>query len=374
MPETEPTAESRRASREAREAARRARRRKTLVVVAVAACALIALGLAAWLLLRPHAPASSSATTTATATQTAAASATVEPTTAPPAAEQTPAVTPTPTADAAATAGDFDVSLAKKYDTVLAKQIGVREAGTEGEREAAKYIAGELERLGYAPTTQIVPLPNGRTSRNVIATLEGTGTRRVVLGAHYDTKKPSPGANDNGSGSAALLAIASELRDETLAPTVVFVWFGDEEMIDSNQDHHHYGSRAYVAEMSKAEKAATAAMISVDMIGYGPEFRVRTMGKGPQTLQKDLLAYAKTKGFAASYLKDTGKYGFSDHEPFELAGIPAAWIEWRDDPTYHSEKDDLAHIDWEKVRQAGQLTLGYVRALDEARMKTLLGG
>lgn len=359
MPEHEFSADTRHTAREVREAARRARRRKALVIGAVAACMATAIGAGAWLMLRPHAAPPVTAPTVSIESTPA-----LEPTVPPAAVEPT---TPAPVV------APFDASLAKKYDTVLADDIGVREAGTAGERKAAEYIASELERLGYTATTEKFSLPNGRTSQNVIAELPGSGTRRVVLGAHYDTKKPSPGANDNGTGSAALLAIAAELKDEALTPTVVFVWFGDEEMIDANQDHHHYGSRAYVKAMTAAEKAATAAMISVDMIGYGLEFRVRTMNRGPQTLRKNLLEYAKTQDLSASYLKDTGKYGFSDHEAFELAGIPAAWIEWRDDPTYHTTKDSIGHIDWEKVRQAGELTLGYVRLLDEQKMDALLG-
>ncbi len=362
MPE-DTGADTRRAARVAREAARRKRRRKALALTAVAVCVAVAVGVAVWLVSRPDEPTPTAPAAVATATVEATAS--VEPTVAP-VVEEPPAPEPV--------IGKFDADLARRHVEVLAGDIGVREAGTDGEREAAGYISAELEKLGYTPATVKFSLPNGRTSQNVIAELPGTGSRRIILGGHYDTKKPSPGANDNGTGSAALLALAAELKDEPLAPTIVFVWFGDEEMIDSNQDHHHYGSRAYVKAMTDAEKAATAAMLSVDMIGYGPEFRVRTMGKGPQTLQKDLLAFGAANGYSATYMKDPSKYGYSDHEPFELAGIPSAWIEWRDDPVYHTTKDVASHVDWEKVRQAGQLTLDYVRALDEQRMATLIGG
>lgn len=356
--------DTRRVARAAREAARRKRQKRALLLTAGAVCLAVTVGIGVWLLSRPHESTPTTPAVAAVSTETVEPTASVEPTVAPVAEE--------PTAPAPVI-GKFDVDLARKHVEVLAGDIGVREAGTDGEREAAAYISAELEKLGYTPTTVQFSLPNGRTSQNVIAELPGTGSRRVILGGHYDTKKPSPGANDNGTGSAALLALAAELKDEPLAPTIVFVWFGDEEMIDSNQDHHHYGSRAYVKGMTDAEKASTAAMLSVDMIGYGPEFRVRTMGKGPQTLQKDLLAFGSANGYSATYMKDPSKYGYSDHEPFELAGIPAAWIEWRDDPVYHTTKDVASHVEWDKVRQAGQLTLDYVRALDEQRMATLIG-
>lgn len=84
---------------------------------------------------------------------------------------------------------------------------------------------------------------------------------------------------------------------------------------------------------------ARRGMVSVDMIGYGPDFVVRTMGSGPQTMRYLLLADAKRQGLSASYLADPGPSGWSDHESFELAGIPTAWIEWRDDPVYHTTGD-----------------------------------
>ena len=73
-------------------------------------------------------------------------------------------------------------------------------------------------------------------------------------------------------------------------------------------------------------------MISIDMAGYGKQFHVRTMKKGPQTLSKYLLARAKQEGVRLTYVKDPGVTGWSDHEPFEVRGVPAAWLQWLTDP------------------------------------------
>src|SRR3954465_8213770 len=59
-----------------------------------------------------------------------------------------------------------------------------RQAGTEGEHEAASYIAGELGRIGLVPTLQQVPYPGGST--NVYALLPGATDDVVVIGAHID--------------------------------------------------------------------------------------------------------------------------------------------------------------------------------------------
>ena len=258
----------------------------------------------------------------------------------------------------------FNVTRAMGQVSQLATGIGIRNAGTDGERRAGDYLRGALADIGYAPSVQTFPLPNGRQSRNVVAVLPGRHPDTIVLGAHYDTKGASPGANDNGTGTAALLELARHLKDETLDVTVVFVFFGAEETVDANPDHHHYGSRHYVRAMDAAARTRTKAMISVDMIGYGPEFRVRTMGRGPQSLRDQLLGVARSRGLPLSYLRDPGSSGWSDHEPFELAGIPAAWLEWRDDPYYHTSKDTAGHIVAEKVRVTGQLCLDFVRQLE----------
>lgn len=285
------------------------------------------------------------------------------------AVEESSALQPTPRSSAAHATG-FDTAAALAHIREL-ERIGVRAGGTDGEKRAAEYLAAQLESFGYDAVIREFPLPNGATSRNVVATLAGSTSRRVIVGAHYDTKPPSPGANDNGSGTAAVLVIAKDLADEKLAPTIEFVFFGSEETIDSNPDHHHFGSRFHVASMSTAEKRSTAAMFSVDMIAYGPSFHARTMGSGPRTLSGDLLAFAKARGVSISYLKDPGKSGWSDHEPFERAGIPSVWLEWRDDPVYHTAGDDTAHLQTRKLGIAGGLVLDYLRALDEKRMDRL---
>ena len=187
-----------------------------------------------------------------------------------------------------------------------------------------------------------------------------------------DTKAPSPGANDNGTGCAALLEIARILAKQPVTATVEFVFFGAEETIDKDPNAHHYGSRHRVAAMSAAETPNTAGMISVDMIGYGPDFVVRTMQRGPRTMSDLLLATSKATRAGLTFLRDPGATGWSDHAAYELAGIPSAGIEWRDDPVYRTAKDMSGHVKAEKVRVAGQLVLNALRGLDADALEKLV--
>lgn len=250
--------------------------------------------------------------------------------------------------------------------------FGVRNGGSQGEANATEWLRGRMGELGYAATVEDVPLPNGTTSHNVVARSKGASARVVVLGAHMDTKAPSPGANDNASGCGALLEVARILAAQPVTPTVEFVFFGTEEMIDKNGNHHHYGSRYRVGAMSTAERANTAGMISVDMIAYGPSFHSRTMGKGPRSMSDLVIAQAGRSKVKMTFLKDPGSSGWSDHEAYELAGIPASWIEWRNDPNYHTAKDTMGRLNEGNVRVAGQLVLDVLRSLDEAALEKLV--
>lgn len=257
---------------------------------------------------------------------------------------------------------EFDISASMKSIRELCA-FGPRGAGDPAEARAAEYLVGRLEAIGLEARLEEFPLVGGDTSRNVIARVAGSSEKVIVLGAHYDSKPPSPGANDNASGCAVLLELAEILAVDTPPVTVEFVFFGAEETIDSNPDHHHFGSRYRVSRMSAAERAATVGMISIDMVGYGTELHSRTMGKGPKALSDALVAHARREAMPVTYLRDPGKSGWSDHEPYELAGIPVAWLEWRDDPVYHSAADQPDHIQSKKVDMVGKMVLSFLRQM-----------
>ena len=100
----------------------------------------------------------------------------------------------------------------------LVETIGTREAGSAGFRKAANYAADQFKSFGYTVTRQTIPLPAGESQG--VAVPEGE-TQNVIKPPGYDPKKPhllvgghldtvavTPGANDNGSGSAVLLELA----------------------------------------------------------------------------------------------------------------------------------------------------------------------
>ena len=262
----------------------------------------------------------------------------------------------------------------RALDTVRnLEALGPRGGGSDAEKRAAEYLRDRLVQLGLDAGIEEFALPDGAISRNVVARIVGSTDTLVVLGAHMDTKPPSPGANDNASGCGALVEIARLLAADPPLPTVEIVFFGSEETLGSDPDVHHLGSRYRVSQMSATERGQTAGMISIDMIGYGTDFHSRTMGRGPRTLSDALLARARALGIGMTYLRDPGSSGWSDHEAYELAGIPSVWLEWRDDPAYHTTEDTVERLSSAKIASAGRLVLEFVRGLDASSLPQLTG-
>lgn len=294
----------------------------------------------------------------------------VDPVERPTAAAATLRVAPAPTPALpvrAALVPAFDGTVAMNHVRAIAGP-GSRVAGTAREAAAFDYVADRMRAYGYTVKTQTVPLPNGRTTRNVYADLPGRTGWTIVLGGHVDSKSPSPGGNDNASGVGVLLELARALRTSRPVPTVRFAFFGAEESIDADPDHHHYGSRYYVRNMTRAEGSAIAGMVSVDMVGYGSAFTQRSMGRAPRTVVDSLRWQAARGGYTLRYLADPSTIGWSDHEPFEKAGIPVSWIEWRTDPVYHTSADTASHVDSRRVATTGRFLRGWILGLRSSQV------
>jgi Zn-dependent M28 family amino/carboxypeptidase len=111
----------------------------------------------------------------------------------------------------------------------LAGAIGERNVHKAGTLDVARgWIAGELARAGYEVEQQAWD-ESGVECANVIAGLRGARPEIVLVGAHYDTVAGCPGADDNASGVAALLAIARRMAGSKPERTVRFVAFANEE-------------------------------------------------------------------------------------------------------------------------------------------------
>ncbi len=274
----------------------------------------------------------------------------------------------------------------------LSVTIGPRNlAHPDALQNAALFISGELQRRGLPVTEVSFDTEEGKV-QNVAAELAGTapGNPLIIVGAHYDAFENSPGANDNATGVAALLEIASALRAAKLKTTVRFVAFVNEEPPHFRKDT--MGSRQYVKQALQGEGSPKVKlMLNLDMLGCYQDVDVYSF--------PDSLALG-TKGDSLVFLGDLNTRSHlrraialfrqntplpsraaalprwvsgvadSDHDSFWRVGIPAIMVTdtgLRDCP-YHTAKDELGQVDFTRlslaVRGLAETVIGLANGRD----------
>ncbi|HEY0073719.1 MAG TPA: M28 family peptidase, partial [Abditibacteriaceae bacterium] len=176
-----------------------------------------------------------------------------------------PVFTPTPskTDSVALALQKLDKAALLEHAQHLSGSIGPRLAGTRAERRAADYIEAQFRAYGYAPQREDFITKKGGRSCNVIARRALPGQRQIVVGAHFDSVRVAPGANDNASGVAVLLELARVLANEKTP--VRFIAFGAEERWEKQylvKAHRLNGSNQHVSGLGD-EKRLIKAMISL---------------------------------------------------------------------------------------------------------------
>ena len=129
---------------------------------------------------------------------------------------------------------------------------------------AADFIEDSFSRAGLRPGRDTYEM-RGQACHNIEAEIAGARREILLIGAHYDSVFGSPGANDNGSGVAATLALARRFAGKKTEHTLRFVAFVNEEPPYFLSDE--MGSFVY-ARRCKERGDKIAAMISLETIGY----------------------------------------------------------------------------------------------------------
>ena len=141
------------------------------------------------------------------------------------------------------------------------------ESNPENLDRVAAYIRVEFANLGARLFDQSFTV-NGKTYRNVIGEFGPETDERIVVGAHYDTAGPLPGADDNASGVAGLIELAALLAKQQLPLRVELVAFTLEE--PPYFGTAFMGSAVHANDL-RQQNAKVRAMISLEMIGYFSE-------------------------------------------------------------------------------------------------------
>lgn len=265
------------------------------------------------------------------------------------------AVSPLPPAAPAVSAEGSVAERALETVRVLAEDIGSRPAGSEAERRAAAYLAGELRAMGYVVSTvpfDFTTRSASGTSQNVIASSpnEDPSVPLVIVGGHYDSVPAGPGANDNASGTATVLEVARELSMYPVPGVAVrYVAFGAEEV-------GLVGSRRYVGSLDSADRKRLQVAMSIDMMAVGD----RPAFGGSEPWVTEALARAASQGY-----RPVQQSGFlrrmSDHASFLDEDLPAVMFHWLEDPFYHTALDVAANVQPESLELMTAIAIGLVR-------------
>ncbi len=250
---------------------------------------------------------------------------------------------------------------------------------------AARYIEGQLALFGHVPKAQRYRV-DGVDVRNIEVVLEpGEGhaaPQTYVIGAHYDAPDDSPGANDNGTGVAALLELAREVAgQQPKGVRLRLVFFVNEEQPYGKTEQ--MGSWRY-ADALRQSGERVAGMIALETLGYfSDEPGSQRFPKPFGAIYPDrgnFVAFVALPGARAFLRRAIGAFrianampsiggvvpGFvsgadlSDHWAFHVSGFPALMITdtapFRN-PHYHEPTDLPETVDYESL---ARVTCGVV--------------
>jgi Zn-dependent M28 family amino/carboxypeptidase len=187
------------------------------------------------------------------------------------------------------------------------------------------YTKGQDPKVSMSATTRTRVLQ----TRNVIAeTTTGRTDRTIISGAHLDSVPEGPGINDDGSGTATQIEVALQMAKLKIQPRnqVRFVWFSGEEQ-------GLFGSTYYADQLTKTQRANTAAMLDFDMLaspnyalqiydGDGSEFGVQGPN-GSGIVESVFQKFYDARGLYTERIPFDGR---SDYDEFTIVGIPAGGI------------------------------------------------
>ena len=257
----------------------------------------------------------------------------------------------------------------------LAGEIGERNVLTPRKlRAAAEWLETSMTSAGYKVSRQSFQA-NNQSCQNLEVEIQGKtqGAEIVVIGAHYDSVIGCPGANDNGSAVAGLLALARVWAGRSPARTVRFLAFVNEEppFFETEQ----MGSLVY-ARRCRERNERVVAMVSLETMGYYSD------KPGSQKYPFPVGLFYPSRGNFIAFVGNTGNaklvrqcvaafrrhaqfpseggalparlpgIGWSDHWAFWQAGYPALMVTDTAPfryPHYHTPEDTPDKLDYERL-------------------------
>lgn len=283
----------------------------------------------------------------------------------------------------------IDEELLRRYLSQLTTFPTRSWSSTEDESQKVKqFLKRHFEQMGYQTCFHDFTF-SGRTLTNVVAHASGQSGDSVTVGAHYDSRPfsgPAPGAEDNGSGVAALLAMARAFATAKVTPqqNVYFVAFAGEEpgLVGSKafaQALQSSGSDGFLDQCGAASsflqmrrekkslaKGATHRAIILDEVGWrSPKFDKPTVNLESYDSCHDEMDHLRASssfhnGGSLDVVHNSHPFG-SDHMSFLELGMDAVLTINGDDeayPNYHQSSDTIDSVNFELIAKIAKMNLG----------------
>ena len=193
---------------------------------------------------------------------------------------------------------------------------------------------------------------------NIIVTKKSSTdtTKNLIISAHYDSAEDSVGANDNGSGVAAVLELARILKDAEMPYNIKFILFSGEEK-------YMLGSRWYVGNLTEDERKQIIGVINIDTIAEKSDLGYMAMIEGnkrPDDIEYDDEGLKKLAELNKNSMSDlfTSSDRFyltmatnSDHYPFALVDISAVSVvqDWQEGLNVNDSSDVKENMDMQRI-------------------------
>ncbi|MCL2728143.1 MAG: M28 family peptidase [Bacteroidales bacterium] len=273
-------------------------------------------------------------------------------------------------------------TLAEINHQLAAVLMGVGEADIKAlfaEQREGKILKPTLYQ-GVSARLDVVVDTYPATAPNVIAMIEGSDpvlkNEYVVVSSHHDGRgiddgEIIPGADDNITGVVAMMEIGRALLVERPKRTVIFAWFCGEEQL-------MHGSHYFVNNCPVPVEKITAC-INLDMLGRNPTDSLFVIGSDMLSSELDnaVIKANNTSGIRfgldyrySNFTHPMRFYVRSDHYPFIRFGVPAVWFFCDLTNDYHTYREGVEFIDYEKFFKATKL--GYLTIMEVGNKKELL--
>lgn len=256
-----------------------------------------------------------------------------------------------------------------------------RQTGTKGNLIAREYVINQFKKYGIAPLLEDYTQPfsfEGRRDKknyegaNVLGAIEGTERpeKYIVISAHYDhvgvrDGEVYNGADDDASGTSAIIAMAEYFKNNPPKHSVVIAAFDAEEM--GLQGASHF------VKANTLPKEQIAMNVNLDMVGRNDNNELYVVGTNLyKQLQPAIEGLELPEDFKLSVGHDglDGKQSWvfsSDHGPFHRAEIPFLYFGVEDHKDYHKPTDDFESIQPEFYAKAVTAVIAVFEKLDEMR-------